>query len=133
MSKVSDIFSGIVSGLVTPVTTLLGKKEERKKAVSVIRESARAAEIDGEVQVSLSKAEWENLAKTAEDGTWKDEYVTLIITSPILIILVACLSNDPVLLESVKTAIAELKAAGVDLGKLMEVTVYAAIGIRIFK
>jgi len=127
----------ILGGLVKPVAEIFSKREDRKKAVATIRAQTDAAKTDGDIQVKLSKSQWEIIGKKAEDGTWKDEYITLIVTSPLLIIILGSLqtafTGDRELLDAAGICFIELKKAGVEMGDLMFYTVLAAIGIKAFK
>ena len=40
----------------------------------------------------MSKAEWELVSKKVEGESWKDEYVTVLITSPIIVMFLGCLA-----------------------------------------
>jgi len=74
------------------------------------------------------------LSKQAENGTWKDEYVTIVITSPFVLLFVASIwsgvTGDSTFVGAVNLGIENLKNLGVDLGYLMGVVVLAAVGIK---
>ncbi len=129
--------SKIGGGLIAPVAKIFEKREDRKKVVNVIKATAAAAEVDGKVAVALSKAEWEIISKNSEPTTWKDEYITLLITSPFLTIFAGAFMSvffdDTRLLTATSEALGVLKELGVDMGELMLYTVLAAIGIKAVK
>lgn len=130
----SDIISGALKGIVSPLAKVMEKREERKQAVATIRAETQRSATDGDVAVSLSKAQWEILSKQGETDTWKDEYITLVITSPILMIIGGSLQSafgyGTEMLDAVSIALATMEQAGVELGPLMLYTVLAAIGIK---
>lgn len=123
--------------LVQPIANIFVRREERKQAIGTIKAQAGAAEIDGEVAVKLSKAQWEIISKKAESGTWKDEYITLLITSPILVLFIgnmlAMLGFGTALVEANTASLQALEKVGIDMGNLMLVTVLAAIGVKAAK
>jgi len=123
--------------VVNPIAKIFQKREERKAVVGKIKAQAQAAEVDGEVAVNMSKAEWEILSKNAEPTTWKDEYITLLITSPLLVIFIgniaAALGFGTALIDANTASLQAIKEVGIDMGELMLVTVLAAIGIKAIK
>ena len=132
-----SVWTTVLGGIISPVAKVFEKREDRKRAVGEIKAQGAAAEIDGKVAVSLSKAEWEIISKKAETDTWKDEYITLLVTSPLLIIfignIVAAFGFGTELLEANKASMEAMKELGIDLGELMLWTVLAAIGIKAVK
>jgi hypothetical protein len=74
--------------LIAPIANIFTKKEERKK-VKVEGEAKLAiAKQKGETDITLTDQEWEAIGVGKQDSTWKDEYVTIVVTSPILLIIV---------------------------------------------
>lgn len=130
---IGDAISAVANG----VTKIFTKKEERKKAIGVINAATKQVEKEGDVAITLKKEEWENISKRAEPDTWKDEYVTLIITSPLITILlgsfIAAFTGNTAMLEGTSTALSHFQALGLDMGELMWVTVLAALGIKAIK
>jgi hypothetical protein len=132
-----SIWTKLLGGAIAPVAKVFEKREERKTAIGKIKAGALAAEIDGEVSVKLSKAEWEIISKKAESDTWKDEYITLLITSPLLVIfvgnIVASFGFGTSLIDANTASLLAIKSVGIDMGELMLYTVLAAIGIKAIK
>jgi len=132
-----NVWGKVIGGIISPIAKIFEKREDRKKVIGTIKAQASAAEVDGKVAVSLSKAEWEIVSKNAEPTTWKDEYITLLITSPILCIFVgnilAAFGFGTALLDANTASLAAMSDAGIDMGELMLVTVLAAIGIKAIK
>jgi hypothetical protein len=132
-----SIWGKVLGGAINPIAKIFEKREERKKAIGEIKAQAASAEVDGKVAVSLSKAEWEIISKNAEPTTWKDEYITLLITSPLLVIfignIVAAFGFGTALIDANTASLQAIKAVGIDMGELMLVTVLAAIGIKAIK
>lgn len=135
--NVASLLSGAAGAIVAPISKIFEKREERKAVVGKIKAQAGAAEVDGKVAVNMSKAEWEIISKNAEPTTWKDEYITLLITSPILVLFIgnitAAFGFGTALVEANTASLLALKEVGIDMGELMLVTVLAAIGIKAIK
>jgi len=135
--NIADGIRGLAEGIVSPITNLLGKKEERRKAVEVIKASTLQGEAEGETSVKLSNAQWELVSKKNETDTWKDEYITIIITYPLIAIffgsLMSVFLGDERLLVATTESLLALKDLGLDLGELMLYTVLAGLGIKLVK
>lgn len=127
----------IVAGLISPVTEIFKKREERR----LLKESAAgklaAAKQKGEQDVTLTDAEWESLSVNKQDSTWKDEYVTVVVTSPMVLILLGgiygAFSGDMRLIEGTIAGVTALAALNVDMGELMLAVVLAAIGLKVWR
>ncbi len=133
MSWIKDV----VAGAISPIAGIFTKREERKKAVSIIKaETARGA-TEGETAVRLSNAQWDLISKKNEADTWKDEYITILITSPLVCILlgnvIAAFFGDTRLLEANAASLEQLAKVGIDMGELMLWTVLAALGLKVVK
>jgi len=130
-------FAGIAGKLIGGVAGFLSKKQDRKMAESTAQAKLVQSKQDNNAAIQFTDGEWEALSKKGENETWKDEYVTIIITLPIPLILlgaiVAAFTGDTKLLDGVNTGIANLAALGLDMGELMFVVVLAAVGIKGFK
>ena len=128
------LLSGIVSGIVAPVANIFVKREQRKGAAAVAAGKIAQAQVDGTNDINFKRAEWETLAVGQLQDSWKDEYITLIITSPIVLILLGSVwyvfTDDDRLINAAVLSISKLAEVGVDMGALMLPVVLAAIGIR---
>ena len=129
--------TSLLSGLVSPVTNLIGKVQDRKKAAETLQGKIAMAKQQGEQSITVTDAEWENLAVNKIDSSWKDEYVTIIITFPLVGILGGALwlafTGDARLLDGIKAGIAELQALGMDYGTLLKAVVLAALGLKLWR
>ena len=135
--NIASAIGSLASGIVSPITNLLGKKEERRKAVEVIKATTAQGETEGETSVKLSNAQWELISKKSETDTWKDEYITIIITYPLIAIFVGSVMSvflgDERLLIATTESLDALQQLGLDLGELMLYTVLAGLGIKLVK
>ena len=131
---------GIAKGLgaiVSPITNVFVKKQERKTKKVEADGKIALAKQNGDNEVSMSVSHWEATSKSNESDTWKDEYATIIGTMPYLLIFAGAIwyafTGDDTLLKGVNLGIDTLKDAGVDVGHIMEVVIYAAVSIKAYK
>lgn len=131
--SISDIFSGLLS----PVTKFITNYQDNKAAEKTAKAKLIQAKQDGDFNLSLSDKEWEMISKQAEDSTWKDEYVTLLITSPFLLLFLAAiissLTGDTRYIDAVNAGITAIQSLGVDMGQLTYIVVLAAVGLKAIK
>ena len=129
--------ASIVSGIISPITGIFVKREETKKVKVEGEAKIALAKQNGSTEITLTDQEWEAIAASKQDSTWKDEYVTIVITSPIVLIIVGSINyavtGDLDLLNGAVLALQKLDDIGLDMGELMEVVVYAAVGLKIWR
>ena len=127
----------IIGNIIDGVSGFFKKREERKKAVETAKIKVKAAKNKAENDLELTDAEWESLAVNKQDTTWKDEYLTVVVTAPLITILVggiyAAFTGDASLLEGTKLALREMREVGVDLGELMYAVVLAGVGLKVWR
>lgn len=128
---------GVVSGLVKPIADAYRTRQERQGAKETAQAKLQLAKTDNEHKLDLTDAEWEVMAVKTTPSSWKDEYVTIVVTSPIIGILLGsvwyALTGDMSLLEGFNLGISNLTAIGVDMGEMMLVVVYAAVGLKFWR
>lgn len=132
-----DWLKSIGSLIVSPVAKVFQKREDRKKAVDVIKAETVKGTAEGKTSVELSNAQWDLISKKNEQDTWKDEYITILVTSPLVCILLgnvmAVFFDDTRLLTANAASLSQLASVGIDMGELMLWTVLAALGLKTIK
>ena len=127
----------VISSVVSGVSGYFKTKAETKKAAVVAKAKLEINKAENEHQVNMTDAEWEALSKKSEDGTWKDEYITIIITAPIVGVLSGAVWNaftgNRKLLDGTLEGIAQLKALGLNWDTLTTAVVLAAIGLKMWR
>ena len=129
----------LITSVISGVSGFFGKKQDIKAAAKSAGAKLAQTKEAGYQNIQLTDAEWESLAVQTQQGSWKDEYVTIIITAPILMILVGSLSaslgfsNGSLVLEGALAGIVALKALGMDYGFLVNSVVLAAIGLKVWR
>ena len=136
MMPIADIAMGAARGIVAPIARIFQLKQERKTVVQTIQARAAQTQTEGEVSVNLKRAEWENIAQRLQGGTWKDEFITLIVFSPFIVAMagaVLAAFGRPELSEAAANMFAVIHEMGVNYGDLLMIVTCAGIGIRIFR
>lgn len=123
-----------LSSLASPIAKAYQAKQERKQAAETGNAKLKLADKQGENELKLKASEWEAMAKHNEAGSWKDEYVTVIITSPFVLLFFAAIvsgfTGDMRYLDAVNLGLESLKNLGVELGELLTIVVLAAVSIK---
>ena len=129
-----------IASLIAPVTTAISgafkARQERKTAIAKVKSAVEIKKTDASYNLALSDKEWEALGKASEDGTWKDEAITLIILSPLVaLILGALLSPDLTLFEAAQLSIREINSLDTSsgYGLLVWVVSLAGLGLKAWK
>ncbi len=134
---IGTIVASIAKAVVAPVANYMGKREDTKQAKNAGEVKISAMKVGAEKEVTLTDQEWEAIAISKSDSTWKDEYVTIVITSPIVLLLVGAvygsITGDMSILTGTVDGLAEIAQMGVDMELLMEIVVYAAVGLKVLK
>ena len=124
------IISGLVSGLVSPITNHFTKKNDNKTKVKQ-QQIQRLMNSDDQL------AEWESIQAESGNNSWKDEWITLIITLPIPVIFVSVilsvLFENPLIAESAKAGVTAIKELVPNYAELLYIVCLAAIGVKAIK
>ena len=127
----------IISNIISPIATFFQKREERKSAKIEAHAIIAKAKQDGETQITLTDAQWESIAVRGLNDSWKDEYITVVITSPIVLIIVGAvilaLTGDERLLTGSVNAINQLDLIGINMSATIETVVFAAVGLKLWR
>ena len=134
--SLTSIISGAVEGLVKPITGLLGRRQERLAAREAVRGKIAVAAQEDEQEMLLTDAEWEVVSQGMSDKSWKDEFLTIVITAPFSLFIfggILAAFGMPEVLEGTAIGITALVNAGVDVGFLLQAVVLAGIGLKIWR
>lgn len=107
----------IAGPIINAVSGFVGKRQERKQTIA------------------KANAAWEAAAGRSMENGWKDEYVTVVITFPIVQNFVGNLmyafTGNSKILEAQKASLEQIgQMMGTPYGDLMMVVVLAAVGIK---
>lgn len=128
---------GFFSSLIAPISNVFIEREQTKQAKVSANAKAAMAKQNGITSVTLTEQEWEAIVASSMADSWKDEYVTIVITSPIVLIILGCIyfafTESRALLDAATLAIDTLNEIGVPMAALMQAVVYAAIGLKVWR
>ena len=120
----------LLTTLVSPVTNLFVKRNENKTKV-------KQQKIQRLMNADDKEAEWESIQAESGNHSWKDEWVTLIITLPIPVIFIAVMLSvlwgNPLIAEAANSGVSAIKELVPNYGELLYIVCLAAIGIKAFK
>lgn len=126
MKWLADIASGIVS----PITNHFTKKNDNKTKV-------KQQQIQRLMNADDKEAEWEAIQAESGNNSWKDEYITVIISFPVPVIFIAVFFSvvfgDPIYAQGAKAGVDAIKELLPNYEDLLMAVCLAAIGIKAFK
>lgn len=126
--KLKDILGGVFQ----PAAEAFRSRNERKMAEKTLEAKIAEKRIDSDSQVTFNDQEWERLAAWANESTWKDEFITIVVLSPFILILVGGVLTAfgyPQVLDGVEIALMRMATLGLNLGRMIEVVAYAGVGV----
>lgn len=126
----------LIAPFIEPIIGLFAKRQERKQAKEQAKAKLVQLKESNEAKALFTDQEWESLSVKGQSDTWKDEYVTVSVVSVFnLIVLGGILAafGHIQLLHGIGIAMSALTEAGVDIGFLLEATVLAAIGLKVWR
>lgn len=123
MKWLADLASGIVS----PITKVFTKKNDNKTKI-------KKAQIDRLVNAEDKLSEWETIQAENSNDSWKDEYITLIVTLPLattfIAVFCAVVFNEPELAKAASEGVRAVKELVPNYEELLYIVCLAALGIR---
>ncbi|MBO9492069.1 hypothetical protein J7384_17035 [Endozoicomonas sp. G2_1] len=122
------------SSLVSPISKAYQSRQERKAAKESAESKIKLAKQTGDFKLDLTDAEWEALSKRTEGDSWKDEWVTVIITLPIPLIFISAIlsayTDNPAYISSIKAGVNALIQLIPNYRTILEIVVLAAVSIK---
>jgi len=126
---------------ITAVAEVVGgvfnKREEGKQLERSIDGKLALQKNGNEAQVVFNEQEIDVISKRNEGQTWKDEYITIIMTMPLVMLFLAVffgiLLNRPDLIEASIQANKAIKELVPNYQELLAATIFAGLGIRAVK
>ena len=130
-------YTAFIPEIVGYVSNYFTKKQERQLALETGTLKLKQSKQTGEHEVTMTDAEGEAVLARGLENSWKDEYVTIIITLPIPMIMVGAMleTYDPEskVLTGVVNGLKRLEILGLDWGFLTSAVVLAAVGLKIWR
>ena len=126
MSAIASFFTSLIS----PVTNVFVKRNDNKTKV-------KQQQIQRLMNADDQLSEWEAIQAESGNSSWKDEWITLIITLPIPVIFISVILSvmldNPLIAEAAKAGTAAIKELVPNYAELLYIVCLAAIGIKAFK
>ena len=126
----------IVAGLISPVTEIVKKRQDRKIAQDSAVAKLQMKALDSSTQIEFNDQEWERISAAQKQNSWTDEYATVSILSILNIIVfggIMAAFGEPRVMMGIGMAVQALQASEVNIGLLMETVVFAAVGIHVLR
>lgn len=128
---------GFIPALIKGGFNLANEKVEAKKLKQTAEAKLKLKKETNDTNIELTDAEWESLGQKGLSDSWKDEYVTLIVTAPIVSVLVGAVWNaftgNSALLTGTLDGIEKLTLLGLNWDVLTTAVVLAAVGLKIWR
>ena len=87
------------------------------------RAEEKQAKHKAKMSVIQNDADWESKMAEASGNSWKDEYLVLLLTSPVVAIMFGAMTDQPDIIERVKLGLETLEM-------LLYVAVTASFGVK---
>ena len=113
----------ILSGLIGPVTELVGGVIKNRQEIGKAKQTAKLEQIK-------SGAEWESKMAAASGASWKDEFWTVVLAVPVFMVGYAIAMNDTSVIERVELGFEALNGLPEWYQYLLFLAVSASFGIR---
>lgn len=108
-------------------------RSQTKQAIETVKAQVIQSADDNETRVTLNKQNWELISKKLEGETWKDEFVTIVLYTPLVMLMLgALLDPDRTLIQSAHFVMNEINQLNTDsgYGKLLFYVTLAALSIK---
>ncbi len=125
-----------LSAAIKPFSDVLTANTRRKQSRETGIQKIQQAQVDGENSLNMTDAQWEAVVASGNESSWKDEYVTVVCTSPYVLIVIGSLAmafGIPEILEGAMLGIEKLTSIGIQVGAMVKVVVYAAVGLKVWR
>lgn len=109
--------------LIGPLTELFGGYLER-------RAEEKKAKHEAKLQIIQNEASWEKLMAQASNSSWKDEWFTILLSSPIVVLMWGVAVNDPLVIERIRLGFDTLNQLPDWYQYALYMAISASFGIR---
>ena len=129
--------AGLISGVVSPIAGIFSKREDRKLAATVGKNNLAQAKVKGERDVTMALHEWEAIMAEASKDSWKDEFWTIVLAGPFILLMIGPIirifTGDDSVMRATTEVLNQFKTVGLDYGSVLYVAIAAAFGFRWMK
>jgi hypothetical protein len=111
-------------------TALLGPVADLGKTYLSNKAEEKQAKHQAKMSVIQNDADWESKMADASANSWKDEYLVILLTSPVVAIMYGAMTGDVEIIERVQFGLATLELLPDWLSYLLYVAVTASFGVK---
>jgi hypothetical protein len=118
--------------ILSRVAGFVTNRQDRKRALAEVEAKLRLASQEADSKLDLSDQQISAMLAKGLGDSWKDEYVTIIMSIPYLLMFaggVLAAFNSPALLNGVAIGLEALTATGFDYGFVASTVFLAAVGV----
>lgn len=137
LAIISQGVKGFFSAIISPITKAYETRQVRKQAQETAKAKLVQSRQDNEYRLQLTEQEIDAIGKGNENESWKDEYLTIVVTLPYLNTFIcnmaSVLLSDPVYANAANAANDSLRGLGIDIGGSFDVVLIAGLSIRGYK
>jgi hypothetical protein len=125
----------LIGKAVDVITGFFKSRAEKQNTERALKARIELAKANGDTALELTNKEWELVKASNENGSWKDEYVTLLVTAPLALLLLAIgvdswAGDTAFSTRVINTIQAMATGLEIDLGGLMTIVVLAAVSLK---
>jgi len=113
----------MLQNLIGPIANLAGTWMSNKQEEKQAKHQAKMSVIQND-------ANWESKMAEASGNSWKDEYLVILLTSPVVAIMYGAMTDNPDIIERVKSGLETLEMLPDWLSYLLYVAVTASFGVK---
>jgi|TARA_R110002167_G_scaffold354968_1_gene569082 hypothetical protein len=113
----------MLQALIGPVSNLIGGYMSNKAEEKQAKHQAK-------MNVIQNDANWESKMAEASGNSWKDEYLVVLLTSPVVAIMYGAITNNTEIIERVQHGLQTLELLPDWLSYLLYVAVTASFGVK---
>ena len=113
----------MIKSLLSPIASLVGTYMSNKAEEKQAKHQAK-------MNVIQNDANWESKMAEASASSWKDEYLVILLTSPVVAIMYGAMTDSPEIINRVKHGLETLELLPDWLSYLLYVAVTASFGVK---
>ena len=132
---IGSLIRGIAGPVIESVAGIFAKREDRKLAGVTATGKLAQAKADNAHELAMTRAEWEAAMARASGASWKDEFWTIVLAAPFIMLIIGTLGvvfiGDDRILVAARDTIKAFEEVGLDYGYVLYIAIGAAFAVRI--
>jgi len=131
-----SILKSVAGAIISPVTKAIETHQVNKTKRQELDTKIKVAKLEGNERLELTRNEIDMVRVQNMASTWTDEYVIVSLFSIVNMTIfggIAYAMGYPLFLEGIAKGVGSLVLAGVNVGNLITVAAYSALGITVYR